>query len=455
MKTIQGIEFNYDDVVLFHLSESKVNILVNNEEQMAKYKETGNIKDLPVFIADNSASFEKKLLTKMKQIKTYKVEDNLVIVEYKDGTKIDFNITNLNDIKHVANAQKTQREINEKNKRRATMAGILAGTFLATGTIGYLIGNKYNKKGVDNPANIEFVVGGEYKKQALEMFERLEKTPFAKEVKWTPELAEGIIEYANGEYPREMQTMEEEEALKKQEEIEDAIQTLISYNLSVTTDKIVNIADYVNSNKGKALINDALVMGRALSASDTSKKLISNSEWTTHAKLSSDKDEATENLMHYEYDTMYNSIYSELPASVRFIIASTYEMSNEYVPVWTHVTRERSEQDVREHELYFRYFINENNNYETFLPREIENNKVEYVLTYKDCSEKVYDEITMYVMAGRLINENHKYGDVEQVPGMKQFGVEIEVNNRVDEAMEQMRDNINIMSRANQYSKQK
>ena len=189
MKTIQGIEFNYDDIVLFHLSESKVNILVNNEEQMAKYKETGNIKDLPVSIADNSASFEKKLLTKMKQIKTYKVEDNLVIVEYKDGTKIDFNITNLNDIKYVANAQKTQREINEKNKRRATMAGILAGTFLATGTIGYLIGNKYNKKGVDDPTNIEFVVGGEYKKQALEMFERLEKTPFAKEVKWTPELA--------------------------------------------------------------------------------------------------------------------------------------------------------------------------------------------------------------------------------------------------------------------------
>mgnify|MGYP004560993851 CR=1 FL=1 len=456
MKTIQGIEFNYDDIVLFHLSDSKVNILVNNEEQMAKYKETGNIKDLPVSIADNSASFEKKLLTKMKQIKAYKVVDNQVIVVYKDGTKMDFDITNLNDIKYVADAQKTQREINEKNKRRATMAGILAGTFIGTYFITDGISKLVdNKKSNDTPINSEFVVGGEYKKQALEMFERLEKTPFAKEVKWTPELAEGIIEYANGEYPLEMQTMDEEEALKKQEEIEYAIQTLISYNLSVTTDKIVNIADYVNSDKGRALINDALVMGRALSASDTSKKLISNSEWTTHAKLSSDKDEATENLMHYEYDTMYNSIYSELPASMRFIIASTYEMSNEYVPVWTHVTRERSEKDVREHELYFRYFINENNNYETFLPREIENNKVEYVLTYKDCSEKVYDEITMYVMAGRLINENHKYGDVEQVPGMKQFGVEIEVNNRVDEAMEQMRDNINIMSRANQYSKQK
>ena len=456
MKTIQGIEFNYDDIVLFHLSDSKVNILVNNEEQMAKYKETGNIKDLPVSIADNSASFEKKLLTKMKQIKAYKVVDNQVIVVYKDGTKMDFDITNLNDIKYVADAQKTQREINEKNKRRATMAGILAGTFIGTYFITDGISKLVdNKKSNDTPINSEFVVGGEYKKQAIEMFERLEKTSFAKEVKWTPELAEGIIEYANGEYPLEMQTMDEEEALKKQEEIEYAIQTLISYNLSVTTDKIVNIADYVNSDKGRALINDALVMGRALSASDTSKKLISNSEWTTHAKLSSDKDEATENLMHYEYDTMYNSIYSELPASMRFIIASTYEMSNEYVPVWTHVTRERSEKDVREHELYFRYFINENNNYETFLPREIENNKVEYVLTYKDCSEKVYDEITMYVMAGRLINENHKYGDVEQVPGMKQFGVEIEVNNRVDEAMEQMRDNINIMSRANQYSKQK
>ena len=68
MKTIQGIEFNYDDIVLFHLSESKVNILVNNEEQMAKYKETGNINDLPVSIVENNASIEKKLLTKMKQI---------------------------------------------------------------------------------------------------------------------------------------------------------------------------------------------------------------------------------------------------------------------------------------------------------------------------------------------------------------------------------------------------
>ncbi|MCI6626959.1 MAG: hypothetical protein MSH29_01460, partial [Tenericutes bacterium] len=264
MKTIQGIEFNYEDIVLFHLSESKVNILVNNEEQMAKYKETGNIKDLPVSIVDNNAAFEKKLLTKMKQIKTYKVEDNLVIVEYKGGTKVDFDITNLSDIKYVFDAQKKQREINEKNKKRAAFAGILAGTFIGA----YFITDGIlklvdNKKSNDTPINSEFVVGGEYKKQALEMFERLEKTPFAKEVKWTPELAEGIIEYANGEYPREMQTMDEEEALKKQEEIEDAIQTLISYNLSVTTDKIVNIADYVNSNKGKALINDALVMGRA------------------------------------------------------------------------------------------------------------------------------------------------------------------------------------------------
>ena len=76
MKTIQGIEFNYDDIVLFHLSNNKINILVNNEEQMAKYKETGNINDLPVSIVENNASIEKKLLTKMKQIKDYKVKDN-------------------------------------------------------------------------------------------------------------------------------------------------------------------------------------------------------------------------------------------------------------------------------------------------------------------------------------------------------------------------------------------
>ena len=100
-----------------------------------------------------------------------------------------------------------------------------------------------------------------------------------------------------------------------------------------------------------------------------------------------------------------------------------------------------------ENTLFSEYSFINNNSIYIFNPSKLDNNEFEY--------KKVYDEITMYVMAGRLINENHKYGDVEQVPGMKQFGVEIEVNNRVDEAMEQMRDNINIMSRANQYSKQK
>lgn len=452
MKTIQGIEFDYNDVVLFHLS-NKIHILVNNENQMEKYNETGNIKDLPVCIVDANGSFQKKLVSKMKQIKCYKVEDNTVLVDYKDGTKCSFGISNLNDIKYVADAQRIQRENNEKAKNNAAIAGVVASSLLLAGSVVYYIKNN-NTKNIDNNSNLEFVIDEQYKKQAIEMFERLENTEFAKEVNWTKNLAGNIIEYANGEYPLEMQNMNEEEALKKQEEIENAIQVLISYNLSVSSDKVVNIADYVNSSKAKSLINDALVMGRCLSVQDTRKKMLSTNEWTKHAKLSSNKEEATENLMHYEYDTMYNSTYTELPASVRFIIASTYEMSNEYVPVWSYVTREKSEKDVREHQLYFRYFINENN-FETFLPRQIENNKVEYVLTYKDCSEKVYDETTMYVLAGRLINENHKYGNIDQIPGMKQFGVEIEVNNRVDEAMEQMRDNINIMSRANQYKKTK
>lgn len=452
MKTIQGIEFDYNDVVLFHLSD-KIHILVNNENQMEKYNETGNIKDLPVCIVDANGSFQKKLVSNMKQIKCYKIEDNIVLVDYKDGTRCSFGISNLNDIKYVVDAQKIQRENNEKAKNNAAIAGVVASSLLLAGSVVYYIKNN-NAKNIDNNSNLEFVIDEQYKKQAIEMFEKLENTEFAKEVNWTKKLAGNIIEYANGEYPLEMQNMNEEEALKKQKEIENAIQVLISYNLSVSSDKVVNIADYVNSSKAKSLINDALVMGRCLSVQDITKKMLSTNEWTKHAKLSSNKEEATENLMHYEYDTMYNSTYTELPASVRFIIASTYEMSNEYVPVWSYVTREKSEKDVREHQLYFRYFINENN-FETFLPRQIENNKVEYVLTYKDCSEKVYDETTMYILAGRLINENHKYGNIDQIPGMKQFGVEIEVNNRVDEAMEQMRDNINIMSRANQYKKTK
>ena len=452
MKTIQGKEFSYNDVLLFHISDMKVNLLVNDEEQMDIYKNTGNLNDLPISILDYNKTIKKNLVTNMKQIREYSCVGNNVIVKYNDGTKFEFDINNLGYIENIFNGQKIQKEVNRKNKRNAAIACILASTCIVTGSLGYLIGSKKLKE--INDINSEFVFGGTYKAQANHMYEKLKDTAFAQKINWTKELAESIVEYANGEYPREMENMNEEDALKKQEEIENAIQTLISYNLSVSSDKVVNIADYVISNKEKNLINDALVMGRCLSVGDTTGKILSSCDWTTHAILSGDKNEAINNFINYEYDTMYNSTYAELPSSVRFVIASTYEMSNEYIPGYSHVTRERSESDVRENELYFRYFVNENT-YETFLPRKTETGDIEYVLTYSDCSEKVYDETTMYVLAGKLINKNYEYGYIEQIPGIKQCGVENEVNYRVDEAMEQMRDNINIMARSNQLKKKK
>ena len=77
------------------------------------------------------------------------------------------------------------------------------------------------------------------------------------------------------------------------------------------------------------------------------------------------------------------------------------------------------------------------------MPREASNGRSEYVLI-KDEKETgdVYDEDTMFAMAGQSLNPDYELHNVKQIPGIKQYGIEQIMNDAVDEAMEETRNDI-------------
>ena len=64
MKTIQGKEFDYSDIVLYKLSgnQQKLIVFVDDKEQLEKLKESNDIKDTPVAFFINRIDEEKNII---------------------------------------------------------------------------------------------------------------------------------------------------------------------------------------------------------------------------------------------------------------------------------------------------------------------------------------------------------------------------------------------------------
>ena len=90
MKTIQGKEFDYSDIVLYKLSgnQQKLIVFVDDKEKLEKLKESNDIKDTPVAFLINTSDEEKNIITKMKQIKSVDVVNGALQVKYEDGSEI-------------------------------------------------------------------------------------------------------------------------------------------------------------------------------------------------------------------------------------------------------------------------------------------------------------------------------------------------------------------------------
>ena len=113
MKTIQGKEFDYSDIVLYKLSgnQQKLIVFVDDKEQLEKLKESNDIKDTPVAFLINTSDEEKNIITKMKQINSVDVVNGALQVKYEDGSEILFDLDNENVINDVQKAQLDAKKV--------------------------------------------------------------------------------------------------------------------------------------------------------------------------------------------------------------------------------------------------------------------------------------------------------------------------------------------------------
>lgn len=530
MKTIQGKEFDYSDIVLYKLSgnQQKLIVFVDDKEQLEKLKESNDIKDTPVAFLINTSDEEKNIITKMKQIKSVDVVNGALQVKYEDGSEILFDLDNENVISDVQKAQldakkvtnealipsepvasqeqsipvvqpvvvepevkleepkkeentnldngwanlteeekeATKKKISASQKRK--MAAILAGV-AAAGAISAIkpFSNKDSSDPILTPTPspistplptpTPIVVAGEndYTAKAEQLIAETEaKDSFiityqqAVGVKWDTELAKSVIEYANGLYPYAMSKMNAADAQNYLMQIEQAINLIIAGSLnSETTEKnMINLADYISSKEEKALVNDSLMMARATVNASIGEpmngKIIGENEWTGHANFSQNYLTSVDNLLNYEYDVIYNSKYSKIYPAAQFIVASNFQNINYIIPTWKYVENSAVKDGEVGNRIYYRYFSNDNNG-DLYMPREASNGRSEYVLI-KDEKETgdVYDEDTMFAMAGQSLNPDYELHNVKQIPGVKQYGIEQIMNDAVDEAMEETRNDI-------------
>lgn len=524
MKTIQGKEFNYSDIVLYKLSgnQQKLIVFVDDKEQLQKLKESNDIKDTPIAFLINSNDEEKNIITKMKQIKSVDVVNGALQVKYEDGSEILFDLDNENVISDVQKAQLDAKKVisepvvekeqptpvvqpvvtepevkseepkkeentnldngwanisaeekeatkkklsaSQKSKMAAILAAIIsAGALSATKAFS----NKDNLDPVLTPTPSPIstplqtpeliTVAGEndYTAKAEQLVAETEaKDSFiityqqAVGVKWDTELAKSVIEYANGLYPYAMSKMNAADAQNYLMQIEQAINLIIagSLNSETTENNMINLADYISSKEEQALVNDSLMMARATVNASIGEpmngKIIGENEWTGHAKFSQNYLTSVDNLLNYEYDVIYNSKYSKIYPAAQFIVASNFQNINYIIPTWKYVENSAVKDGDVGNRIYYRYFSNDNNG-DLYMPREASNGRSEYVLI-KDEKETgdVYDEDTMFAMAGQSLNPDYELHNVKQIPGIKQYGIEQIMNNAVDESMEATRDDV-------------
>lgn len=529
MKTIQGKEFDYSDIVLYKLSgnQQKLIVFVDDKEQLEKLKESNDIKDTPVAFLINTSDEEKNIITKMKQIKSVDVVNGALQVKYEDGSEILFDLDNENVISDVQKAQfdakkvtnealipsepvasqeqsipvvqpvvepevkseepkkeentnldngwanlteeekeATKKKISASQKRK--MAAILAGV-AAAGAIS-AIKPFSNKDSLDpiltptpspistplpTPTPIVVARENDYTAKAEQLIAETEaKDSFiityqqAVGVKWDTELAKSVIEYANGLYPYAMSKMNAADAQNYLMQIEQAINLIIAGSLnSETTEKnMINLADYISSKEEKALVNDSLMMARATVNASIGEpmngKIIGENEWTGHANFSQNYLTSVDNLLNYEYDVIYNSKYSKIYPAAQFIVASNFQNINYIIPTWKYVENSAVKDGEVGNRIYYRYFSNDNNG-DLYMPREASNGRSEYVLIKEEKETgDVYDEDTMFAMAGQSLNPDYELHNVKQIPGVKQYGIEQIMNDAVDEAMEETRNDI-------------
>jgi len=471
MKTIQGKEFNYNDILLYTVKDEKIIVIVNDKEQLDKYKYSAVPKDAPISIIPYTKEVEKEIIENKKKISEYKENSQKGIdVRYVDGTEISFDSSNKEIVEknlyeqreneklafnaNLANMTEEEKETrkestNQKAKRylAAALAALVVG---GAGVAGYYNGK--HAKPVDNPVDEDttkedlrtnvtateesVVTVSQYLNEGKALYqETVNKNSFvlkyqqAGGIRWSEDLSVEVVEYLNGVYPTAMRYMSEENATAELIEAQEAIRLLVAGNLNSETKEsdIIDIASYITNNKDRVLINNAMVIAKnAINEAigePTYGTILDEDDYSSVGKFSREYLGAVDELLNYEYDTITDPAFLEMSSSVRFIITSIFQQANAaVVPTWSYVTRNSQN-------IYYRNFVDDATGV-VYLPRQGKNGTTEYVAS----TGEVYNEEAIFVMAGTPLDPTARNYTEQVNPNLHKVGIENELERVIEAA---------------------
>lgn len=489
MKTIQGKEFNYGDILLYKVREEKGNkvilTMINDRDQLSKFNFTKDAKDAPIGIFPYTALLEHETLTNMKQIKKCELNGEKASVTYEDGTKSTFTGSNIETINNIMQKQKElKKEVvigewdQENHKKQAQrklnrwLAGALAtvalgGTLFAaskstscnakTNNLAYTTSNDKNYSSIATPEPIE--VGPESipaisYKESLEYGKKLHQETLSKNayilkyqqvanIKWNETLATEVVELINGVYPQELINLDENTKEIEMAKILEAINLLVAGNLGTETEKnnIIDLTQYIKNENDKKAYNEAMIYGRSIIDNTlyqpSNGAIIESDEYIN--KFSKNYLNNVDCLLNHEFEVMNSPVFLEMNAGCKYLTIVTYQSVNATIPQWSYITRKSSERDTREYTLYYRYFQDDVEK-KLYTPYAGKNGTTMYECVYEDekgiCKKETYTEDVMYAMAGLSTVEEQRNLNIEANPNIHKFGIEVEFDTRLSDALE-------------------
>lgn len=506
MKTKQGKEFNYDEILLYKVNLRDIIVIVNDEEQIKKYSVTGKAEDAPIAIIPYTDEKLTEIINSMKQIERYQVsDDGNVIVDYTDGTNIKFDSTNGDIIKsnlaeqrkqsqervlgawyNVSDAEKEKKKKDTQKKLTKGLAASLAAIVLAGGLYhgGKFIMNKMDNSDKSEPTNddtslSEFinptdprkteestVVASDFTKEAEELYQStVDVNPFilkyqqVANITWDRELALEVVEYINGLYPTSMTFMNDQNANAEAVETLQAISLIIAGNLNSETkeEEMIDLSKYIVDEREKVFVHNAMVIARTCIQESIGEpmngKILDEQDWSDVNKFSRQYKDSVDQLLNYEFDTVNDPYFLVSSSGARFVIGTYFQTVNNTIPQWSYVTRKSSETDQRTYDLYYRYFLDDVKKI-TYLPQPGPNGTNQYMAYWADeeslCHvDGPYTEDEMHAMAGLSLVEEQRNLGIEANPNIHQLGIQTEVDNRVEDARTE------LLELTNTYSKSK
>lgn len=447
MKTIQGKEFEFSDVILYNHNDKEIVMIVNDQEALEKFKYSCDPQDAPVIVLPYDKEVEKELLKKMKKIQNYTLAPDGVEVVYEDNMEIVFDLSNEGVVKDNMTAQKEllkeeyisklgnipidekeRRKVDISTKLRKGIISILANLSL----ISEECASKYRKNKKQSKEENVFI-NKKYSDLSSKLYQDIQdknalllKYQETLNINWSEDLAFEVIELINGSYPTSTQNMNYDNANKEIYKVLSSLVLLITGSLTpeVNINDMIDLSDYVDNQKDKTLIHNSMFIAKKVICELLGEyqeiNILDEINYTTSNNFSSEYNCAVDLMLNYEFKTINDSRFLEMNKTSRWIILLIFEQINNLIS-------EESAIEIKVagimQKMYYRYFINIENN-KKYIPI-ITTNGIEY-------QEKTTNELltreNMLSLAGLIDNDK-----IEPDDNIVEKGINVEVDDKFNE----------------------